>query len=88
MSTYQPRYVAYAIAHEKIPEDMLAFDKERYPGGCMTGFMLWIQNKWRVWAKLTGTDLEFLGEKEHEAFDIWLKNCTLTKGVETDNALS
>ena len=37
-----PIYRAYATAHGKTPEEMLERDKEAYPGGCMTGFILWV----------------------------------------------
>ena len=37
-----PNYVAYARAHGKTSDEMLARDKEMYPGGCMVGFILWI----------------------------------------------
>jgi hypothetical protein len=44
--SWNPRYVAYARAHGKRPEDMLAADKLAFPGGCMGGFICWI------WANL------------------------------------
>ncbi len=37
-----PRYTAYARAHDKSPDEMLSHDKNEWPGGCMVGFMLWI----------------------------------------------
>ena len=37
-----PKYVAYAKAHGRTPEEMMQHDAEAYPGGCMTGFILWM----------------------------------------------
>ena len=45
-----------ALGHEgRTPEAMLAYDRAQWPGGCMVGFMLWINAAWRAWA----TDLGF-----------------------------
>ncbi len=41
-NNFQPNFVAYAIAHGKEPQQMIDFDSKKYPGGCMTGFILWI----------------------------------------------
>jgi len=39
---FQPYFVAYAQAHGRAPAAQLDFDSTRWPGGCMTGFILWI----------------------------------------------
>jgi len=36
------RYIAYARAHGKSPEEMVEFDRQFYPGGAMAGFITWI----------------------------------------------
>lgn len=43
MAHWNPRYVAYARQHGRTPEAQMEFDREEYPGGCMVGFMLWVQ---------------------------------------------
>ena len=37
-----PNYRAYSRAHGMSPDDMLAHDMQRWPGGCMAGFIVWI----------------------------------------------
>ena len=69
---YQPRYVAYATAHSKTPDDMLAIDTQAYPGGCMTGFLIWI-----------GKQLA-KARKEHPN---WFLNSTLVNHAEYDSWL-
>ena len=77
--TVTPRYLAYCRAHGRSPEDMLAYDKARYPGGHMTGFILWLGDRWRVFCRMHGTwdtaELERkLGLVEaHRDFDTWLE---------------
>lgn len=52
---WNPRYVAYAKAHGAAdPDEMLERDRETWPGGCMIGFSLWIQERWRVFAESLG----------------------------------
>lgn len=72
--TANPRYVTYCIAQgEPDPERMLARDRERYPGGRMTGFILWASQKWREWDRLNGRAANSPHSAEdHAAFDAWL----------------
>lgn len=37
------RYVAYCAAHGRTPDAQGARDRNRWPGGCMTGYIMWIQ---------------------------------------------
>ena len=47
-TTTNPKYLAYCKAHgEPDPEAMLERDRVEWPGGCMTGFILWIGEKAR-----------------------------------------
>ena len=49
-----PRYLAYAKAHGKTPAGMLASDTERWPGGKMAGFILWVGARWAEWCAARG----------------------------------
>jgi hypothetical protein len=71
---WNPRYVVYCRAHGMPdPEEMLKHDRKRWPGGCMTGFLLWIPGRWREYVRLNpGVNLEFLTDADHADFDAWL----------------
>lgn len=76
---WNPRYVAYAVAHGREPEDMLEHDRAAWPGGQMVGFMLWMSRAWTVWARATGHPRErdpgaYLSGADHIAFDAWLSS--------------
>ncbi len=86
---WNSRFVAYAKAHDKTPEAMLEHDTERFLGGKMCGFTLWIRAKWREWRKLFGPapvkirrlqgapDLGYWDwspdPHDHVRFDLWLE---------------
>lgn len=70
---WNPRYVAYATAHGRDPDAMLAHDVERWPGGKMTGFLLWIGERWATWDAQRGQGRDHVrGDAEIKAFDAWL----------------
>lgn len=72
---FQSRYVAYARDHGRTPEEMLAHDTERWPGGKMCGFTLWIPRMWREFSEATGEKPDRHGnwsDRQHDAFDAWL----------------
>jgi hypothetical protein len=68
---YHPRYKAYAKHHGATPDEMLAGDNERFPGGCMTGYIIWIGERWREWDTLTGHTGPHT-RADHTDFDKWL----------------
>jgi hypothetical protein len=70
--SFQPRYLAYCQAHGKTPDEMMQHDIEAYPGGCMTGFILW-----------SGEQLA-KARKEHPD---WFLNSTLHNHAEYDSWL-
>ena len=87
---YTSRYLNYCRVHgEPDPEKMLEKDRETWPGGCMVGFSLWIQKKWREWYKTLGPcdgrgprgvcliagHIQGL-HQDHAAFDVWLSKET------------
>lgn len=51
---WTPRFLAYAEHLGMSPEGAIIRDRDRYPGGSMTGFVLWLQGRWRAWHKARG----------------------------------
>ena len=39
---YNPRFIAYAEAHGRTPEEQIAADRVEYPCSCMAGFISWM----------------------------------------------
>lgn len=68
MAKYQPRYIAYAAANNMTPSAMLSHDKDRFKGGCMAGFMIWITEKSREYQDASPES--FIGKSliNHEGF--------------------
>lgn len=54
MKKWNFRYVHYAAEQGRSPEAQLEHDIEKYPGGRMTGFLLWISARWAEWSKHYG----------------------------------
>lgn len=42
---WNPNYLAYAASRNLTPEACMAKDAEEYPGGKMTGFLLWMSEQ-------------------------------------------
>lgn len=45
---HNPRYVAFARLHGRNTDEQLAYDREAWKGGCMTGFILFISKMVRA----------------------------------------
>jgi hypothetical protein len=71
---WNPRYLAYCQAGgEPDPDITIARDEERWKGGKMTGFMLWLRERWATWRRIKGmTPDAVLFEADHQEFDQWL----------------
>lgn len=72
-----PRYLAYCKAHrEPDPDKMIEKDTELYPGGFMTGFIVWIGSMWMEWKqenkKFYAGDSHTPSNEDHDLFDAWL----------------
>lgn len=74
MSQWSPRYLEYCRqTGGGTPERTGERDRERWPGGANTGFILWINARWREWEKLTGrSPYAPVSTEDHGAFDRWL----------------
>ena len=68
-----PRYIAYASANGRNPDEQLAHDAIAYPGGKMVGFMLWISAMIRKWRASAGITDERMSDERHAAFTAWLE---------------
>lgn len=70
---YQIRYVIYAAYHSRTPDEQMLYDKEKSNGGAiMMEFSLWIQKKWKQYAKVADVNLDYLLPNDHENFNVWL----------------
>jgi len=70
MTEWNPRYVAYAKAHGTTPEAMIEEDRVNWPGGVMTGFILWIGDHWRAWLAERGLPSDHpKSDEDHASFD-------------------
>ena|SRR3990167_9693146 len=68
---WQPRYLAYARAHGLSPEEMLAQDREAWPGGLMAGYITWINDEWADFDRDNGRPVH--NPEYHARFDGWLQ---------------
>lgn len=82
---FNPIYVQYARVHgESDPRRMLERDRETWPGGLMTGFLIWNAARRAEWEperrRLANTDIFY--EHIEVEFRRWLETLPLNHGVE------
>ena len=63
-----PSYLAYAKMNGKSFEEMLKHDTELYPGGCMTGFILFISDMKRKFRKASPESFLYGTLCDHKKF--------------------
>lgn len=68
MTTWNPRYEAFAAAAGMTPEDRHATDKAKRTG-CMGDFIIWIGKQWFEWGGPRSTSRS---AEDHRNFDAWL----------------
>lgn len=71
---WNPRYVAYAKAHGRTPEEMGAHDEAARPTACMLEFILWNDARIAEWCKERGyrRDGAVVGEDRQADYSAWL----------------
>lgn len=78
---WNSRFVAYARSQGCTPKSVLTLDEKRWPGGLMTGFILWMNEQWTAWKSLQSPLRQdyarkfgwVLSEEDHANFDRWLE---------------
>lgn len=68
MTTWNPRYVAFAAHTGMTPEERHAADKAKRTG-CMGDFIIWISQQWAEWGDPRSTSRS---AEDHKNFDAWL----------------
>ena len=70
--SHNPRFVNYARYHGNTPEQQLAHDRQRYPGGVMTGYVLWNRSRIVMFSHIEPRAFTCGGLTDHESYDRWL----------------
>lgn len=75
MNEWNPRYVAYAEAAGRSPEAQIDWDRERWPGGYVTGFVLWIRKRWAEFNTEKGLPVDYPSSiYSQQEFNEWLSS--------------
>lgn len=72
------RYVAYARAHGREPEDQIVQDRLDWPGGSMCGFTFWNNDRLSEYHRVNPHAFMMGGSSrpaiiDHEGYDAWLE---------------
>lgn len=77
-----PRYVVYARAHGKTPDEMMAHDDKAWPGGVMCGFIIWMSQQQTLFYKAhPEAFLDRYTISDSAAWDAWLQNAANQKAT-------
>lgn len=79
---WNPRYVWYAEAHGLTPDEMLRYDRDRFPGGVMAGFLSWIGSRHREFLRAEG--LRHDGIYDQARWDAWLERAAEERHVDVE----
>ena len=71
---FNPRFVAYSRLNGNTPEIQIEKDKMEYPGGCMAGFIIWIDQKLREYKSICPRAFIGLHLSDHDGFTTFLQN--------------
>lgn len=69
---WNPRWVNYARVHGRTPDEQLAHDRVRYPGGSMAGFIIWGRQQVVEFSHAHPEAFTASGLVDHAAYDRWL----------------
>lgn len=70
--TWNPRYENYARFHGRAVVEQILQDRQEWPGGSMTGFVLWNNARLREAAEAI-PEAFFMGKLvDHNRYDAWL----------------
>lgn len=71
-----PRYCLYAFSCGHTPKQQLKIDKRKYRGGCMAGYITWVDKMAKQWQKENNVDRI----TNQDSFDDWLENVVVLQG--------
>lgn len=72
-TVYSFRFLAYCASSGRTPEQQLDHDRMMYPGGCMSGYTLWISGLWLEYHRRNPlTKRHSQTDEDHRAFDLML----------------
>lgn len=70
---WNPRYLNYAKSHGRSPEEQIAHDREKFPGGPGAGFILWNRSRICEYSKINPRAFTPGGGlADHAGYDAWL----------------
>jgi len=75
ITSWNIRYSLYCLSNGHSEEEQLEIDRGEWPGGCMCGYIIWINGKWSEFRKNKGYKVDrFMSGSDHKEFDSWLED--------------